>query len=77
MERMGIKYSDKEFKEGIRGFQEMYTGMKPLGVEFGGNVILRISLRKGSTVELLNMGLNAAFIEANNSWRNREQVGGG
>ena len=39
---------------------------------------LRILLRRGYTAEVLNMGLDAAAIEANNRWRKREQgIGGG
>ena len=38
---------------------------------------LRISLKRRSIMEVLNSGLDAAVIEANNQWRKMERGRGG
>ena len=47
--------------------------MIPGGVYFGESTILRRSLMRGSTTEVINRFLDAAVIEANNRQRSREQ----
>ena len=51
--------------------------MIPTGVDIGKYMVLRISLMRGSTTEVLNRGLETSVIEANNIWRNREVGRGG
>ena len=46
--------------------------MIPTGVDIGEDMILRRSLTRGSTTEVLNRGLYTPVIDANNRWINRE-----
>ena len=71
-ERMGIQDLEEESQEGLRGLKERETGTIPGGVDVGESISLRISFRRGSTTKVINRGLYAAAIEANNQWRKRE-----
>ena len=68
---MGIQDLEKEFQEDLGLFQERDTVLIPGEVDFGESMSLRISLRRRSTTEVLNMGIDAAVIEANNRLNNR------
>ena len=66
---MGKQDLEEEFHEGLRGLQERETGLIPGGVDVGKSTSFRISLMRGFTLELLNIGLDMVVIEANNCWR--------
>ena len=52
------------------------VGLIPEGVNFGENMSLKRSLRRGSTLGVSNRGLCMAVIEAKNQWK-RWEVGRG
>ena len=63
---------DEEFQEVLRGFQEREKGLILVVVDVGGRMSLRISLGRGYMTEVLNRGMDASVIEANNQWRKIE-----
>ena len=57
--------------------QYRVEGLIPTGVDNGKYMSLRISLRRGSTREVPNRGLDTSVIESNSRWRIREEGKGG
>ena len=52
-------------------------GLVPEGEEVGEDMSLRISLRRASTMEVLNNGLDSSVIDTNNFWSKIERGVGG
>ena len=65
------------FQEVLRYLQAGGDGLILAVVDIGEDTSLRISLRRGSTTEVMNSGLDTLAIETNNRWINREGGRGG
>ena len=61
----------------MREFQTGGEGLIPERVDIGKNISFRISLRRGSTTEVLNRVLDTSVIKSNNIWRKMEGGRGG
>ena len=63
-----MKISDmyEGFQQGLRRIQQEEVGLITWGVDVGEDTILRRLLRRGSTTEVLNNGLDSSVIEAIN-----------
>ena len=57
----------------MKGLQARGEVLIPAGVYIGDDMILWRSLRRGSTTENMNRGLDTSVIEANNRWINRDR----
>ena len=71
-ESLRIKDLDEGFQEGLRDFQAGGEELILLVVYIGKEMSLRRSLRRGSTTEVLNRGLDTLVIETNNRFIKRE-----
>ena len=69
---MNIINMDKDFQQGLRRVKEEEVGLIHEGVVVAEDMSLRRSLRRRSTTEVLNNGLDISVIEANNRWRKGE-----
>ena len=68
-----IQDLDEGFQEGLRELQAGGEGLIPAVVDIGEDMSFLISLRRGSTTDMLNRGLDTSVIEANNRWINRDR----
>ena len=63
--------------EVMKGLQARGEVLIPEGVYIGDDMILWRSLRRGSTTENMNRGLDTSVIEANNVWMKVDRGRGG
>ena len=59
------------FQERLREVEEGEMGLIPDGVNVGEEMSLKMSLRRGSTTEVVNKDLYFSVVEENNHWRKR------
>ena len=77
-DQTNISGMEKGFQQGLMRIKLKEVGLIPDGVEEEEDMILRRSLIRGLTTEVLNNGLESSVIELNNRWRKRERkLGGG
>ena len=59
------------FQEALREVEAGEMGLIPDGVNVGEDMSLKMSLRRGSTTEVVNKYLYFSVVEENNHWRKR------